>query len=161
ELEQAHQIYRNYPLAEILRGQGVSKLFDVLFNFTNFHIYGSIESELNNVNHAEIFEETNFSLIVGAHINYTDLAGVMSFAYRDDRFDEFTIQRLSDCFLQYLTTILKCSADSCTAHRILPAGDERLLEEWNATASEYPQDKCLHELFAEQAGRTPDAIAVV
>jgi amino acid adenylation domain-containing protein len=33
--------------------------------------------------------------------------------------------------------------------------------EWNDTAAEYPKDKCLHELFAAQAARTPDAVAVV
>ena len=29
------------------------------------------------------------------------------------------------------------------------------------TTAEYPRDKCLHELFAEQAAKTPDAVAVV
>jgi amino acid adenylation domain-containing protein len=38
---------------------------------------------------------------------------------------------------------------------------ERLLVEWNDTAAEYRGDRCLHELFAEQAARTPDEIAVV
>ena len=37
----------------------------------------------------------------------------------------------------------------------------RVLVEWNDTAREYPRDKCLHELFAEQAARVPDAVALV
>ena len=36
-----------------------------------------------------------------------------------------------------------------------------MLYEWNATAAEYPRDKCLHELFEEQVERTPEATAVV
>ena len=36
-----------------------------------------------------------------------------------------------------------------------------LLVEWNATAADYPRDKCLHELFGEQAAKTPDAVALV
>jgi amino acid adenylation domain-containing protein len=36
----------------------------------------------------------------------------------------------------------------------------QLLVEWNDTAADYPKDKCIHELFEEQANRTPDAIAV-
>ncbi len=36
---------------------------------------------------------------------------------------------------------------------------ERLLYEWNQTTADYPQ-ACLHELIANQAARTPDAIAV-
>ena len=27
--------------------------------------------------------------------------------------------------------------------------------------TDYPRDKCIHELFEEQAARTPDAVAVV
>ena len=37
----------------------------------------------------------------------------------------------------------------------------QLLVEWNDTATDYPADALLHELFEAQAGRTPDAVAVV
>ncbi len=33
--------------------------------------------------------------------------------------------------------------------------------EWNQTARDYPQDKCVHHLFEEQVERTPEAVAVV
>ena len=36
-----------------------------------------------------------------------------------------------------------------------------MLYEWNATAAEYPREKCIHELFEEQVERTPEAVAVV
>src|SRR5262249_27212171 len=45
---------------------------------------------------------------------------------------------------------------------VVPTGErERLLEEWNATKSTYPKDKCIHELFEERAARCPEAIGVV
>ncbi|MFO5491976.1 MAG: non-ribosomal peptide synthetase, partial [Cuspidothrix sp.] len=37
----------------------------------------------------------------------------------------------------------------------------QLLVEWNDTRVDYPQDRCIHRLFAEQVERTPDAVAVV
>jgi len=37
----------------------------------------------------------------------------------------------------------------------------QLLVEWNNTTTDYPRNKCVHELFEQQARRTPDAIAVV
>ena len=38
---------------------------------------------------------------------------------------------------------------------------DRLLLSWNETAAEYPQDKCIHQLFEAQVERTPDAVAVI
>ena len=36
----------------------------------------------------------------------------------------------------------------------------RILFDWNQTASDYPADKCVHQLIEAQAQRTPDAIAI-
>lgn len=45
---------------------------------------------------------------------------------------------------------------------ILNQGDRhQLLVEFNQNQADYPLDKCIHELFAEQAAKTPDNIAVV
>ena len=38
---------------------------------------------------------------------------------------------------------------------------DQLLVEWNDTKRDYPEDKCIHQLFEEQVERTPEAIAVV
>jgi amino acid adenylation domain-containing protein/non-ribosomal peptide synthase protein (TIGR01720 family) len=38
---------------------------------------------------------------------------------------------------------------------------EQVVKEWNRTGEEYGEDVCLHDLFAEQARRTPEATAVV
>nr|QEO74662.1 condensation domain-containing protein [uncultured bacterium] len=37
----------------------------------------------------------------------------------------------------------------------------RVLVEWNDTRREYPRGRCIHQLFEEQAARTPDAAAVL
>lgn len=37
----------------------------------------------------------------------------------------------------------------------------KLLFEFNQTQTDYPLDKCIHELFTEQAAKTPDQVAVV
>jgi len=36
----------------------------------------------------------------------------------------------------------------------------RVLVDWNDTAVDYPEDRCLHQLFEERARRSPDALAV-
>ena len=45
---------------------------------------------------------------------------------------------------------------------VLPEAERALVvEEWNRTDAEYPVGSTIHELFEEQAERTPDAVAVV
>ena len=36
----------------------------------------------------------------------------------------------------------------------------QVLVEWSGPRTAYPRDRCVHELFEEQAARTPDAAAV-
>ncbi|WP_267118737.1 hypothetical protein, partial [Xanthomonas sacchari] len=45
---------------------------------------------------------------------------------------------------------------------VLPAAERQtLLVDFNATARDYPHDRLIHQLFEEQAARTPQAIALV
>ena len=45
---------------------------------------------------------------------------------------------------------------------VLPESERaRVLEEWNRTGADFPAESCVHELFEEWAGRTPDAVALV
>src|SRR4029453_8862923 len=37
----------------------------------------------------------------------------------------------------------------------------QLLEGWNDTAAPYPQARCIHQLFEDQAAATPEAVALV
>src|SRR5262249_6562154 len=37
----------------------------------------------------------------------------------------------------------------------------RVLRQWNETETDYPRDRCVHELFENQVGRRPEAVAVI
>lgn len=43
---------------------------------------------------------------------------------------------------------------------LAPTEKEQLLQKWNNTKTNYPQDRCIHQLFEEQVEKTPDKIAV-
>ena len=49
----------------------------------------------------------------------------------------------------------------CELEMLTPEERMLLLEEWNQTERPYPHDRCIHELFAEQAARIPDRIALI
>ncbi|MET0398889.1 MAG: non-ribosomal peptide synthase/polyketide synthase, partial [Longimicrobiaceae bacterium] len=82
-------------------------------------------------------------------------------AYREALFDAATAARIAG----HLETLLEAMAAE-PRRRLsevsLLRGAERVqvLETWNAAAPELPQ-ACVHELFAEQAARTPGAVAIV
>jgi amino acid adenylation domain-containing protein len=42
-----------------------------------------------------------------------------------------------------------------------PAERQQVVEEWNATALEYPRALCIHELFEAQVAKRPNAVALV
>ncbi|MET0396796.1 MAG: amino acid adenylation domain-containing protein, partial [Longimicrobiaceae bacterium] len=84
-----------------------------------------------------------------------------SLEYDTDLFEAGTIERMA----VHLVEVLRGAAADperavAEVPLLLPAERTQLLEEWSATARAFPE-RCLHELFAEQAGRTPDAVAVV
>lgn len=43
----------------------------------------------------------------------------------------------------------------------LSPDDRRRLAAWNRTAADFPLERCIHDLFATQAARTPDAPAII
>lgn len=82
--------------------------------------------------------------------------------YSADLFDAATMAR----FVGHLRTLLEgVVAHPEQAIARLPlltvAEREQLLNEWNATASAYPRDLCVYQLFEEQAQYTPNDVAVV
>ncbi|WP_017690399.1 non-ribosomal peptide synthetase [Paenibacillus sp. PAMC 26794] len=67
ELEQETMQYRRYPLAEILKRSGHKELFDVAFNYTDFHVYEEKEDSSVKISNARYFEQTNIPVVVHAH----------------------------------------------------------------------------------------------
>jgi amino acid adenylation domain-containing protein len=86
----------------------------------------------------------------------------LSFGYASDLFDHSTVERLVDQFIRLLEGIV-VQPDGALSALPLLSGTERhrLLVEWNDTATAYPRQRCLHELFVEQAARTPHTMAVM
>ncbi|MEW6737661.1 MAG: amino acid adenylation domain-containing protein, partial [Acidobacteriota bacterium] len=82
--------------------------------------------------------------------------------YNIDLFDTVTIARMLK-HLENLFTAITINPRQRISDLPILSETERhqLLVEWNDTAVDYPQDKCIHQLFEEQVERTPDAIALV
>ncbi|NCS75868.1 MAG: amino acid adenylation domain-containing protein [Microcystis aeruginosa K13-07] len=96
-----------------------------------------------------------------AMVNMDDgLKGVWE--YNTDLFESSTIERLSGHFLNLLGGIVANPQERISQLPLLTESEtNQLLIEWNNTQVDYPEYKCIHQLFEEQVKRTPDAVAVV
>src|SRR5205085_3622168 len=65
----------------------------------------------------------------------------------------------------YVNTLRAMAADPNGRYELFcplaESEQERMLVQWNASEEDYPRAQCLHELFEIQAGKTPDATALV
>ena len=94
----------------------------------------------------------------------TETAGGLQgqWIYNTDLFDAATIERLNSHFQTLLAGIVANPQQSISELPLLTATEtEQLLREWNQTQVEYPEDRFIHQLIAEQAAKKPAAIAVV
>src|SRR5512132_2792203 len=82
--------------------------------------------------------------------------------YSVDLFEASTVERLRDRLQVLLRAIVAHPAERADALELLPEAERRkLVIEWNDTKRDFGADRCVHELFEEQAGKNPDDIAVV
>ena len=82
--------------------------------------------------------------------------------YNTDLFDASTVRRMLGHYEKVLESVAS-DPDQCLSDIPLLTEEERerMLVEWNKTAADFPQGKCVHELFLDQVAATPKSVAVV
>lgn len=86
---------------------------------------------------------------------------VGAFEYTTDLFERDTIRRMIGHWRTLLEAVAADPGLSIAELPLLDAGERRqMLVDWNDSATAYPRDATIHELFEQQAAETPDAPAV-
>ncbi|HEY9830739.1 MAG TPA: amino acid adenylation domain-containing protein [Stenomitos sp.] len=156
--------YSYSPLVDI---QGVSEvprnspLFNSIVVLENYPVDASLLEAQGSVKISNVrgFERTNYPMNV-AVVPGRELS--IQISYDTSRFDDDTVSRMLGHLQTLLSGIVNYPSGRVGELSLLtPFEKQQLLVEWNDTASEYPQDKCIHQLFEEQVELHPDAIAVV
>ncbi len=115
-------------------------------------------SESTGVRDIGVVETTNYPLaLIAAPGEELELR----FNFDRSRFEQAAMERIAD-HLATLLEAMSANPEARVAELSMMSDSERRLvvDEWNQTSSAFPSDRCLHELFDEQARRTPDAAAV-
>ena len=135
-------------------------LFQVTFNLqhpTNqeVHLPGLTLSSLPAGN-----TWAKFDLSVSLLDKEQELTGTIE--YNCDLFDAATIRRMLGHFQTLLEGIVANPEQRLSGLPILTEAEkQQLLIEWNDTKTDYPNNRCISELFEAQVGRTPDDAAVI
>lgn len=159
----AHQNVPFEKLVEVLlseRDLSRTPLFQVMFQLRNFRTPVSALAEL-------AVEPFDFDIGMAKcdltlQVDQSGAALDCRFEYNTDLFDRQTIDRMACHFENLLQAVC---ADSDRPISTLPMLTEverhQLLVEWNETRRNYSIEKCVHQLFEDQAQRSPDSAAVI
>ncbi len=82
--------------------------------------------------------------------------------FRSELFDSGTVKRMAGHFQNILENVVSHPQQVIADIPMLGGSETHLLlDEWNETRSEYATDDCIHDIFARQAQRTPEAAAII
>ena len=140
---------QNAPMSTLELPGVVPSLVNIDFKQTRFDL------ELHLWKCAEDFRSLD-----GGNWEYSEgLRGII--VYNTDLFEAAKIERLLNHFKMLLTGIVANPAGRIANLPLLNEVElNRVLVEWNQTQTDYPQAKCVHQIFIERVQQYPDAIAL-
>uniref|UniRef100_UPI000B0B1E83 non-ribosomal peptide synthetase n=1 Tax=Pseudomonas sp. BIOMIG1BD TaxID=1758731 RepID=UPI000B0B1E83 len=163
---QAHQDLPFEQLVEAFkleRSLSHTPLFQVMYN------HQPQVADITTVNTASGLElglvewqsrTTQFDLTLDTYEKSGRLHAALTYA--DDLFDAATIARMARHWTSLLQGMLADAGQRIGELPLLDVQEQQLLvHEWNRTAVDYPSGVCMHQLIEAQAGRTPQACALV
>ena len=162
EAERETLPFRRYPMAELQRRHGGRQLSETLFYFTHYHIFRGLH-ELGDLEVLEYipYEVSSFTLAANFWVDPFTTDVNLSLTCDGSQLTQAQIEAISAYYANVFAAIALSPRSRYDRLSLLPATEqERMLREWNATATDYEQNVCLHHLIARQAARTPQAPAI-
>ncbi|WP_284357321.1 AMP-binding protein, partial [Pseudomonas putida] len=156
--------YEHSPLFEIQRwaGNGGEGLFDTLLVFENYPVAEALQqgapeglwfSETRNR------EQTNVPLTLIISLG-EELS--VHYAYDQACFSAASVVQVARHFAQLLGQLTLSAQQAVGQLNALAAAEQQqIIEAWNPDHVRYTEQRCLHELIAAQAARSPQAIAAI
>jgi amino acid adenylation domain-containing protein/thioester reductase-like protein len=141
-------------------GPGIMPLCQTLFTYWDFPNEGLRVGDTEwSLSDLDVVRVSGYDLVLTLRPYPEGLRGAL--LYRPDLFQAQTVQRFRDYFVRVLQAIGEQPAGQLAEITLLDESErQRLLIEWNRTEHPFPADQSVHQLFAAQVERTPDAVAI-
>ncbi|HLP57836.1 MAG TPA: condensation domain-containing protein, partial [Candidatus Deferrimicrobium sp.] len=163
-LLQEREAFENTPLVDMGSYSRVAAgrpLFDTIMVIENYPLDNRLvpEGSLLSIHSYAMVEMTHYDLTVSIMpVNEIRI----EFSFKPELFEKEIIENLAGHLTGIIQTIIENPETEFSRLEIITAAEKnRLLYDFNNTAKEYPTDKTIPQLFAEQASKTPDHIALV
>ncbi|MCP4155350.1 MAG: amino acid adenylation domain-containing protein, partial [bacterium] len=152
----------------IRRDTGRNPIFDVMFNLLTQPEYKEPKTTSNTQASLNTFHVLNTQNTQNSKFDLS-LNGLETgetlyfyFEYCTKLFKEETIRRIVTYFKGIMQIISTDPGRKISGIEIITEEEKKqILHEFNDTAADYPRDKTIHQLFEEQADKTPDNIGIV
>ncbi|MCP5045597.1 MAG: amino acid adenylation domain-containing protein, partial [bacterium] len=142
---------------------GREELFDNVVVIENYPLSPDLKNSGGPVSFPsfQMNEMTHYDLTLG--ITLGEEEGIdISFHYNDRVLDAPVIKNMACHFRRIINHVSGHPGDNVSAIEMLtPAEKAEIIDVFNNTDRDYPQDNTLHQLFRRQAEQTPDRVAVV
>ena len=150
--------HRHYPYFQLHLDNGRQPYYEVVFNYTNFHVYDNLVAEAASAGSAQVFEATGHGL--GVNCSYNPAKGI----HVGLDASQFPVAQ-AERFLGYYVRTLEAMADAPDAAQhaseyLSDAELEQLLFAFNDTDVARPAGALAHQLFEERVASRPDALAL-
>ncbi|PSB30557.1 non-ribosomal peptide synthetase [Chlorogloea sp. CCALA 695] len=154
------QQYEYSPLVQVQAWSDVPRdvpLFESILVFENYPVDAGLQQWATEmqVHQIQSVESTNYAIALKAGVS-----NELSLEILSDR-PSTPIQRMLGHLQTLLEGMVANPQSAIASLPLLTTAEQQQLLEWNNTQTDYPQDKCIQQLFENQAAQTPDAIAVV
>ncbi|WP_412094192.1 amino acid adenylation domain-containing protein [Bacillus atrophaeus] len=161
----ASQAYDTFPLYEIqAQTEQKQQLISHIMVFENYPVEKQMEHMKQDDTALDIID---FHMEEHTHYDFTFIvmpAGEIEirFVYNGTVYDQASVERMQAHFMQIIKQMADDPAVRVQELDIVTADEQSLLiDKFNDTAAEYPKEKTIHQLFEEQAERTPEQVAIV
>ncbi|MEC0624075.1 amino acid adenylation domain-containing protein [Bacillus spizizenii] len=161
-----------YPFPALVRELNVdrsaadSPVFQTAFLYQNFFQTTGLQKVLEpyqtlGIEYIEdIRQEGEFELALEIYEQENDT--VLHLLYNPDLYELSFIESMMENYMKLAQHMMEDPSLPLETYSLqLHQEQSSLLEQWNATSTNTPSDKCIHEVFEEKAKQTPDAVAVV
>ena len=166
ELREQHLTLREHehtPLVKIHEWSDIhkgSQLFQSILIFEKYELDSTLRAQAGWENrHFRLHERTNYPIMI---CGYDGPELLLKMIYDHRIFDGRTAEQMMGHLRNLLVAVPRYADKPVSLLPLLSETEQdRIVRDWNATAVEYPQELCVHELFAAQLARTPEAEALV